>query len=53
MEKNIIQIFIVQMQFYQKITDIFKECSYDYDKNSEVTEEFYKNVQNKLHLVKN
>ena len=37
--------------FYQKITDIYKECSYDYDKNSETTQEFYKNVQNKLHYA--
>ena len=40
-----------ERRFYQKITDIFKECSYDYDKNSEVTGEFYKNVQNKLHFA--
>ena len=40
-----------ERRFYQKITDIFKECSYDYDKNSEITEEFYKNVQNKLHFA--
>ena len=39
------------MGFYQKITDIYKECSYDYDKNSETTQEFYKNVQNKLHYA--
>ncbi len=38
-------------RFYQKITDIYKECSYDYDKNSETTKEFYKNVQNKLHFA--
>lgn len=37
-----------ERRFYQKITDIYKECSYDYDKNSETTKEFYKNVQNKL-----
>ena len=40
-----------ERRFYQKITDIFKECSYDYDKNSEITKEFYKNVQNKLHYA--
>ena len=40
-----------ERRFYQKITDIYKECSYDYDKNSEVTIEFYKNVQNKLHFA--
>lgn len=40
-----------ERRFYQKITDIYKECSYDYDKNSEITLEFYKNVQNKLHYA--
>lgn len=40
-----------ERRFYQKITDIYKECSYDYDKNSETTLEFYKNVQNKLHFA--
>lgn len=34
-----------ERRFYQKITDIYKECSFDYDKNSETTQEFYKNVQ--------
>ena len=40
-----------ERRFYQKITDIYKECSYDYDKNSKTTQEFYKNVQNKLHYA--
>ena len=40
-----------ERRFYQKITDIYKECSYDYDMNSETTKEFYKNVQNKLHFA--
>ena len=40
-----------ERRFYQKITDIYKECSYDYDKNSNTTQEFYKNVQNKLHYA--
>ena len=40
-----------ERRFYQKITDIYKECSYDYDKNSETTIEFYKNVQNKIHFA--
>ena len=40
-----------ERRFYQKITDIYKECSYDYDRNSEITIEFYKNVQNKLHFA--
>lgn len=40
-----------ERRFYQKITDIYKECSYDYDKDSDTTKEFYKNVQNKLHYA--
>ena len=40
-----------ERRLYQKITDIYKECSYDYDRNSEITIEFYKNVQNKLHFA--
>ncbi len=34
--------------FYQKITDIFAECSIDYDKNSELAKTFYKTIQNKF-----
>lgn len=36
---------------YQKITDVFEQCSYDYDKNSETTKTFYVFVQNKLHFA--
>ena len=35
--------------FYQKITDIYAQCSVDYDPDSQVTQEFYATVQNKLH----
>lgn len=38
-----------ERRFYQKITDIYSQCSVDYDKNSETTKEFFKTVQNKLH----
>jgi hypothetical protein len=38
-----------ERRFYQKITDIYAQCSIDYDRNSETTEQFYKTVQNKLH----
>lgn len=31
-----------ERRLYQKITDIYRECSFDYDKNSETTQEFYK-----------
>ncbi|KJU84308.1 toxin Fic [Candidatus Magnetobacterium bavaricum] len=37
-----------ERRFYQKITDIYKECSIDYDKDAEITKTFYKTVQNKL-----
>lgn len=38
-----------ERRFYQKITDIYKACSIDYDAGSELTRKFYKTVQNKLH----
>ncbi|MCL2873690.1 MAG: virulence RhuM family protein [Defluviitaleaceae bacterium] len=37
-----------ERRFYQKVTDIFAECSYDYDPKSNVTDVFFKSVQNKL-----
>lgn len=40
-----------ERRIYQKITDIFAECSVDYDKNSSVTKEFYATVQNKFHYA--
>ena len=40
-----------ERMFYQKVTDIFAECSIDYDKNSEIAKEFYKTVQNKFHYA--
>lgn len=49
--EEIREIRLSERRFYQKITDIYKECSFDYDKNSETTQEFYKNVQNKLHFA--
>ena len=38
-----------ERRFYQKITDIYAQCSADYDSNSTITEEFFVTVQNKLH----
>ena len=38
-----------ERRFYQKITDIYSLCSVDYNKDSEITKEFFKTVQNKLH----
>ncbi|MBN2693297.1 virulence RhuM family protein [bacterium] len=40
-----------ERRFYQKITDIYAQCSSDYDANSEITKEFYATVQNKLHYA--
>lgn len=37
-----------ERRFYQKITDIYAQCSYDYDPQSEITDKFFKTVQNKL-----
>lgn len=38
-----------ERRFYQKITDIYTQCSSDYNKNSEETKTFFATVQNKLH----
>ena len=40
-----------ERRFYQKITDIYSLCSVDYDKDAEITKEFFKTVQNKLHYA--
>lgn len=40
-----------ERRVYQKITDIFQECSFDYDKNSDTAKRFYATVQNKLHYA--
>lgn len=40
-----------ERMFYQKITDIFSECSIDYDRNSETASTFYKIIQNKFHYA--
>lgn len=40
-----------ERMFYQKITDIFAECSIDYDKNSDIAKDFYATIQNKFHYV--
>jgi hypothetical protein len=36
-------------RFYLKITDIYEQCSIDYNQNAEITQVFFKTVQNKLH----
>ena len=40
-----------ERRIWQQITDIFAECSIDYDKNSNVTHDFYAMVQNKFHYA--
>ncbi len=40
-----------ERRFYQKITDIYTQCSIDYSKNSQETKEFFATVQNKLHFA--
>jgi hypothetical protein len=47
--ERIREIRASERRFYQKITDIFAQCSIDYDPQSELTLTFYKTVQNKLH----
>lgn len=40
-----------ERRIWQQITDIFQECSIDYDKKSPVTQEFYATIQNKFHYA--
>lgn len=40
-----------ERMFYQKITDIFAECSLDYDKTSKIARDFYATIQNKFHFA--
>ena len=47
--ERIREIRASERQFYQKITDIYAQCSIDYNSNSDITHTFYKTVQNKLH----
>jgi len=45
------EIRLSERRYYQKITDIYSECSSDYDKNSETTKLFFKTVQNMMHYA--
>lgn len=40
-----------ERRIWQQITDIFAECSIDYDKNSQLTHDFYSMIQNKFHYA--
>ena len=47
--ERIREIRASERRFYQKITDIYAQCSIDYDSKADITLTFYKTVQNKLH----
>jgi len=47
--ERIREIRASERRFYLKITDIYEQCSIDYDKKAEITQAFFKTVQNKLH----
>ena len=40
-----------ERRIWQQITDIYAECSYDYDRNSLTTREFYQMIQNRFHYA--
>jgi len=45
------EIRLSERRYYQKITDIYSECSADYDKDSKTTKLFFKTVQNMMHYA--
>lgn len=47
--ERIREIRASERRFYLKITDIYEQCSIDYDPHAETTKTFFKTVQNKLH----
>lgn len=49
--ERIREIRTSERRYYQKITDIYAECSSDYDAKSEITLTFYKTVQNMMHYA--
>lgn len=49
--ERIREIRASERRFYQKITDIYSQCSIDYDKDSPITQRFYAHVQDKLHYA--
>lgn len=49
--ERIREIRASERRFYQKITDIYSQCSIDYDKNSPIAQQFYAYVQDKLHYA--
>lgn len=49
--ERIREIRTSERRYYQKITDIYAECSADYDANAESTKLFFKMVQNMMHIA--
>lgn len=49
--ERIREIRTSERRYYQKITDIYAECSIDYDRDSDTTRSFYKTVQNMMHYA--
>ena len=47
--ERIREIRASERRFYLKITDIYEQCSIDYDNDAEITRTFFATVQNKLH----
>lgn len=47
--ERIREIRASERRFYQKITDIYEQCSIDYDAKADITQTFFATVQNKLH----
>ena len=47
--ERIREIRASERRFYLKLTDVYEQCSIDYDKSAAVTKTFFKTVQNKLH----
>lgn len=47
--ERIREIRASERRFYLKITDIYEQCSLDYNKEAEITQTFFKTIQNKLH----
>ena len=49
--ERIREIRASERRFYQRVTDIYRECSIDYDPESPITKEFYAHIQDKLHYA--
>jgi len=50
-DREILTVGSIHILAQYKITDIFAECSIDYDPKSNITQEFYATVQNKFHFA--